>query len=73
MERFIKIACNYDVVKVCLAAGCHVIVVHGIAQLAFVANRLFGLSLLMVCQFIYSNAIAMRVRIYHILPGGKAK
>jgi hypothetical protein len=49
MERVITIAGYENGDKVCKAVCCHVIVVHGIAQLAFVANRLLRLSLVMVC------------------------
>jgi len=42
-DGFIEIICNYNRGKISLAAGCHGVMVHGIAQLAIFCNGLFGL------------------------------
>jgi hypothetical protein len=42
-NSFIEIVCNYNRGKIGQAAGCHGVVVHGIAQLAIFGNGLFGL------------------------------
>jgi len=74
LNRFIKISGNHNRRKVCLAAGCHGIVVHGIAQAAIFGDRLFGLYIaVMRCKSVYSNPVTMSVRIYHILPRDEAK